>query len=142
MADPFRLLLAAAPRRRWGRVAAWATVVFGVLQLLALPLPAFQTPDGSWEFYPSTVVLLSLTALVAWGAFRGVWIAFAVLATVGAWRTVFLAFAAAWMIGAGYAPAAELIPLIVTVPFALLWVGALVDALLARRRERVGVDRA
>ncbi|HET6762154.1 MAG TPA: hypothetical protein VFH27_00745 [Longimicrobiaceae bacterium] len=136
MPHVFRPLLATTLRRTWGRIAAWATVVFGVLQVLFLPLPALRTAEGRWEFYPSTLVLLALTALAAWGAFRGLWIAFAVLALVGAGRAVFLAVSAARMISAGYAPAAELVPLLVTLPFAAAWTGALVDALLARRRER------
>ena len=136
MPAPLRLFLATAPRRTWGRIAAWATVVFGILQVLVLPLPVVKTGAG-WEFWPSTLVFWAATALLAWGAFRDRWIAFIVLALLGAVRLLWLALAAAHLIGDPHemqAPVVELIPLLVTLPFAVAWIGALVDAWVARRR--------
>jgi hypothetical protein len=67
------------------RASARATVAFGVFQFLALPLVISHDATG-WQFHPETLGALSLTAVLAYTAFRRFSVGLVALGLWGVWR--------------------------------------------------------
>jgi hypothetical protein len=112
-------------KSRWIQASAWAAVVFGIFQLLALPMAVSRESTG-WQFHPETLATLLLTFGCAWLAFRRLPIGILLLGLIGGIRL--LAFAAFMVrIVTGHATDASTAPafflvLALTSPCAVLWI--------------------